>query len=167
MVTGDNENIFLNIFLYDSTNNLPTLRSYKKYVANPNKVNNIGIKGECPSRLDEVRTYNQDEPFIIGINGVDEITNNYITYHIDGINYKTNINTNETTFEVGIRTNIGSFENFTPTNDILYRDDTDVTIETGDITNSILIERKEISVFSSFYNLARLNEPQDSEIYFN
>jgi len=63
----------------------------------PQELEFIVITGLTSSKLEEVRTYNLNEPYKVGVKGVTNITNDFIEYKINDIEYKTYINNSVTT----------------------------------------------------------------------
>lgn len=60
----------------------------------------VSITGLTTSRLNEVKTYNSSEPYKVGVNGVTNITNEFIEYTIDDIKYRTFLSDGLTTFQL-------------------------------------------------------------------
>jgi hypothetical protein len=63
------------------------------------------IEGTTSHKLDKIKTYKRDTPYVEGVNGVKLIERDddgnilNVTYIIEGIEYTTNVNTLETTFK--------------------------------------------------------------------
>lgn len=57
----------------------------------------------CPSRLEEVRSYNKENPYPIGLidgSGIVKIEGDLIYYKVDHINYVSSLSTGETTYSI-------------------------------------------------------------------
>jgi len=115
---------------------------------------NIFITGTTESRLNEVRTYNFNEPYKIGVKGVTGITSEYIEYIIGGIYYKTFLSSNTTYFE------------FTKTSDILDQkiiiaDNNSIAIDVKKTLNAMVIDRSNISVYNYFNKINNCSSLDD------
>lgn len=58
------------------------------------------------SRLDECKSFDINNPYVVGVNGVTNIKDDIITYKLDDITFKTNIKTNETFCEITTNTDM-------------------------------------------------------------
>ncbi len=58
----------------------------------------ITVTGTANSRLNEIRSYDINRPFIEGLNGVLNVFDDLVVYQIDGITYRTVISSGATTY---------------------------------------------------------------------
>jgi hypothetical protein len=135
------------------------------------------ISGFTSNKLDLVSGYDSDRPYIVGLNGVTNITYNNlneiqsVSYTIDEINYVTNFDRDKTT---KFYTNY-SGENFEPqvvgnnlqnTFDIKEESKMKLVFPTK-VTNDLFIERMEISVFERHSRLSNIKGVDQLEDYKN
>lgn len=120
------------------------------------------VQGTTTSRLDEVRTYNKAQPYVVGVNGVTEVSDDEVSYVIDGIVFTTQISSGDTFFAFGVAglTNANS-ESYAVVKD--ERDDYTTKTPTQ---NNIFVERNEMSVFNNIYKLSRVDSLDDFKLYF-
>lgn len=122
-----------------------------------------GVQGTTTSRLDEVRTYNKTTPYMVGVNGVTEVTATDVTYIIDGITFSTVLATGITTYSFGGDSGLGNANTVTHN---LIKDEQENYTEKLPVVNHIFVERNEISVFSQLYKLGRVDTLDDLAFYF-
>ena len=120
------------------------------------------VTGITESRLEEVRTYNLQQPYIIGINGVQTVTNTEVVYALDGVTYTTSLIDTTTTYSLGLVSAAQALQIH-----FLYRDERDVFIDKQETQGDILMERAEMSVFDSMIRIAGVNSLDDLTDYFN
>ena len=133
---------------------------------NPNTINNnnIFITGSTESMLDEIRTYDQTNPYQIGVNGVINLTRNpttleytQVVYNLNDIIYTTNLINNTTTY---IYT--GSTTNNYNDNFLYKKDDLLINInEKPRINNYINVDRQEYSVLDKVIKINKTVNLQD------
>lgn len=133
---------------------------------NPNTTNNnnIFITGSTEPMLDEIRSYDQSNPYQIGVNGVIDVTRNPTTleytqvkYNLNDIIYTTNFLTNTTTY---IYT--GSTANNYNDNFLYKKDDLLLNINKKPrINNYINVERQEYSVLDKIIKINKTVNLQD------
>lgn len=119
------------------------------------------VTGTTESRLEEVRTYNLQQPFIAGINGVQSVTETEIVYSLEGITYTTSLEDGTTTYSLGIVSNDKALVTH-----FLYRDERDVFIDKHPTRADILMERSEMSIFDNLLRIAAVNSLDDLTDYF-
>jgi len=125
------------------------------------------------SKLNDIRGYDPNEPFKVGVNGVTEINDTYIAYTIDGIEYTTTYSGNtktptpiETTYTtIGDTTSNGIDNN--SKNLFIYKDEKQPYIERGKETNTIFLERSPIAINDFFFKLNHINTADDFATYFS
>jgi hypothetical protein len=120
------------------------------------------VSGVTESRLDEVRTYDFQAPYQVGVNGVRTIEDTVIVYVIDGITYTTDTVDGTTVYTLGLTTTKQVLGNF-----YFYRDERDVFIDRDPTISDLLMERRELAVFDSLLRLATVNSLDDLTDYFN
>lgn len=120
------------------------------------------VQGTTNSRLDEVRTYNKSQPYIVGVNGVTEVSNVQVSYAIDGILFTTNLLTDVTEFAFGV----AGLTNANSENYAVVKDERDSYTTKTPTQNNIFIERNEMSVFNNIYKLSRVDSLDDFKLYF-
>lgn len=131
---------------------------------NPPDISNTSnaVSGYTSNRLSEIRTFNYQRPYQIGINGVTNITYNpdssinSVYYVINGINYITDLTTNTTIYSY---TATGISDN-TPFS--LIKDDNYLTLDDEvQVDNLISIERPTINVLDPHYRTQNINNLAD------
>lgn len=131
--------------------------------------NSQQITGLTESRLLEVKTYDKQQPYKIGVNGVTDILYNpsngtyyKIYYTIDNIDYITDLNTNTTSYSYYTR----GFDSTNSNNHSVIKKDKYLGLNQEiEVNNLINIERLEISVFDPHYRMIGLNSLNDIESY--
>ena len=113
---------------------------------------NVTLTGLTSSRLKEVITYSGE--YKVGVNGVNVVTNDYIIYNIDGINYVTYLDTNLTIYTATKASNEFERQN-------ILRDDNSVSIDIKKTLNAFLIERSNISVYDYFNKINNCDKLDD------
>lgn len=119
------------------------------------------VTGVTDSRLDEVRTYNNQQPYIVGVNGVTTVTATEIVYVIDGVTFATGLTDGVTTYSLGLVPPGQALGNY-----FLYRNERDVFIDKHPTVRDILMLRSEMSVFDPMLRIATVNSLDDLEDYF-
>ncbi len=123
------------------------------------------ITGVTGSRLDEVKTTSIAEPFIVGVNGVIDINDESISYLLDGIRYVTNLGDESTVYEIGFNT-LPGLNPLNAGNIALYRNENDIFVDMHPTESDVFVERGEFSVLEHLYQLARVRELNDVELFF-
>lgn len=59
----------------------------------------VEVKGVTTEKLEKVRSFDINQPYIVGVNGVISIVGSIVKYSIDGIIYETNLTNLATTFQ--------------------------------------------------------------------
>jgi hypothetical protein len=103
----------------------------------------ILVTGLTVSRLDEVKTYNPNQPYKVGINGVTNVTSEFIEYTIGDVEYKTFLPFGMTTYKVLKEQSV--FEN----QPVIWNADS-VFVDIKKTLNAMIIERSNISVYEYF-----------------
>lgn len=127
------------------------------------------ITGETSSRLSEVKTYDIQQPYKLGVNGVTDIEFNPVNgsyskiyYTIDNIDYITDIINNKTIYSY----TSNGFDSTNSDNYSLIKNDKYLNLNQEiELNNLINIERLEISVFDPHYRLLNINNLNDIESY--
>jgi hypothetical protein len=133
-----------------SLNNVSTLYDEN----NEQNVNTITITGLTSSRLEEVKSYDQNEPYKINVKGVKKVTNEFIEYVIDDVNYKTFLSDGLTIFSVIKETQI--FEK----KPVLWNGDS-VFIDIKKTLNAMVIDRNNIPVYEYFNKINNCDNLDD------
>ena len=120
------------------------------------------VTGTTDSRLDEVRTYNTQQPYIIGANGVLTVTATEVVYAIDGVTFTTSLADGTTTYSLGLVPLAQALGTH-----FLYRDERDVFIDKHPTERDILMLRSEMSAFDPMLRIATVNSLDDLTDYFN
>lgn len=120
------------------------------------------VQGTTNSRLDEVRTYNKSQPYIVGVNGVTEVSDVQVSYAIDGILFTTNLSTGITGFAFGV----AGLTNANSESYAVVKDERDAYTTKTPTQNNIFIERNEMSIFNNIYKLSRVDSLDDFKLYF-
>jgi len=103
----------------------------------------ILVTGLTKSRLDEVKTYNPNVPYKVGVNGVTRVTSDFIEYTIGDVKYKTFLPFGMTTYQVLKEQNV--FEK----QPVIWNADS-VFIDIKKTLNAMIIERSNISIYEYF-----------------
>lgn len=131
------------------------------------------ITGTAESRLNDVRGYDNETPYKVDVNGVVIITNEYIGYKIDNIEYTTyytgdliNLVPTKTIYKTqGSRTYTNGVDDKS-VNHFIYKDEKNSFIERGKISNDIFLERNPIAVNDYYFRLNHINSADDFINYF-
>jgi hypothetical protein len=121
-----------------------------------------GVQGTTTSRLDEVRTYNKSQPYVVGVNGVSEVHDDEVSYVIDGIVFTTRLSTGETFYAFGV----AGLTNANSESYAVIKDERDDYTSKTPTQNNIFVERNEMSVFNNIYKLSRVDSLDDFNLYF-
>jgi hypothetical protein len=120
----------------------------------PIELEPITITGITKSRLNEVKTYNPSVPYKINVNGVFNITSQFIEYSIDNIKYKTYLSDGLTTYSV-VKF-IETFDN----QPVIWNADS-VFIDIKKTLNAMVIDRGNISVYDYLNKINNCDELDD------
>jgi hypothetical protein len=112
------------------------------------------ITGLTVSRLNEVRTYNSNMPYKINVNGVTNITSDFIEYTIDDILYKTFLSDELTTYQVLKQQDV--FDN----QSVIWNADS-VFVDIKKTLNAMVIDRNNISVYDYINKINNCDELDD------
>lgn len=115
---------------------------------------NVTISGLTSSRLEEVKTYNTQNPYKVGINGVTTITSDYIEYVIDDVNYITYLEDNLTIFKLTKLTNELEKQN-------IIANDNSVSIDIKKTLNAMVVDRSNVSVYDYFNKINNCSSLDD------
>lgn len=115
----------------------------------------ILVTGITENKLSSVRSFDLNNPYEIGVNGVTNINGNIITYIIGDITYQTNIDNLTTSFSF-ISNDINYINN-----NFIYEENNIGDIDKPLIDNSIFIERSDISVIESFNKMKQITGVDD------
>lgn len=132
---GKTNNIKLQITSTDSNLGLFTEVGEEKNIGS----GNLTITGTTTSKLESVKTFDYQNPYKIGVNGVTDITPTFTAYTINQINYVTD-SSGKTTFSL-IKPN----ENYVSTNNI-FEEEYLKQAFLPNLDNQINIDRQNISV---------------------
>lgn len=110
------------------------------------------VTGYTSSRLKYVETYAGG--YKVGVNGVTEVNNEYVSYEIDGITYLTYLDTGVTLYGFGKPTN-----EFSP--QAILNDDNSVSIDVKKTLNGLIIDRSNISIYEYFNKMNNCNNLDD------
>jgi hypothetical protein len=129
------------------------------------------ITGFTSNKLDVIRTYNVNNPFQVGVNGVTSVSTNNVTYTIGNINYSTELNGN---FLTTFSTNASGYD-FNPYIVFPNRQNTfDIKEEAKmglvfppKVSNELFIERQSTAVFERHSRLSEINNFGELENYRN
>ena len=113
-----------------------SLRAYNP----PTELEFVLITGITKSRLNEVKTYKANLPYKLNVNGVFNITNEFIEYSIDNIKYKTYLSDGLTTYSVAKLKEV--FDN----QPVIWNADS-VFIDIKKTLNAMVIDRGNISIY--------------------
>jgi hypothetical protein len=119
------------------------------------------VSGVTESKLEQVRSYNLNTPYEVGVNGVTEVTAEHVVYVIDSITYTTVLADGYTTYSFGTT---GLTRDNSISNHIVKRESDMFTAKHKTI-NNISIDRSEISVFETMYRIANINTLDDFNTY--
>ena len=132
------------------TDNISTLRTYNP----PTELEFIIITGITKSRLEEVKTYDSNASYKLGVKGVFNITNEFIEYSIENTRYKTYLSDGLTTYSITkLKEN---FEN----QPVIWNADS-VFIDIKKTLNAMVIDRGNISIYDYFNKINNCDELDD------
>lgn len=168
--SGLTNNINLNLFLTEKFTLMGVMDSDLTSEANNiyNNINNI-VTGYTENRLSEIKTFDFQQPYKLGLNGITNIIYtvdgkyNIIYYTIDGINYITDIiNKNITVYSYvarGIDSIVG--DTFS-----LIRSDRYINLYQKPTTKSYInVEREQLSVLDNHYRIKNIKNIGDLITY--
>jgi hypothetical protein len=112
------------------------------------------LTGLTVSRLDEVKTYNPNQPYKVGINGVTNVTSEFIEYRIGDVEYKTFLPFGMTTYKVLKEQSV--FEN----QPVIWNADS-VFVDIKKTLNAMVIDRSNISIYEYFNKINNCAELDD------
>lgn len=127
------------------------------------------VTGTTTHRLDVIKTYDINEPYKVGVNGVTSVIEDNgkiseVSYTIDGINYTT-------TFITGGETNTTFSYSPSPLQEddyfVFKNEVTMGVVFSPKIEEELFIDRKPISVFDSQIRLSNIDTMEDLERYNN
>jgi hypothetical protein len=114
----------------------------------------VNLSGICKSRLEEVRSYNLNIPYKVGVNGVTVVNTDFIEYTIDNISYKTFLADNLTIFTAKKNQQILDYQ------PLIWNADS-VFIDIKKTLNAMVIERGNISVYDFLNKINNCDELDD------
>ena len=121
----------------------------------------VTITGTTDNKLSEVRGFDYNNPFTIGVNGVTEVTSEYIKYTIGNINYITKLGDLSTTFSFKDTRNEYKINNFIST-------DANLTyVDKVDVQDCVFIERESVSVIEYFSKLRQIGSVSEIATFNN
>lgn len=126
--------------------------------------NNYLLTGSTTNRLSEIKTYNRNEPYKVGINGVTlYVKDEYVEYVLDGISYRTIFDNNlTTTYYFGVN----GLNNLNSENYNLFKDDKKQFDDPFIEKNEINIDRINIPVFQQMLKLGNIDSIDDFNLFF-
>jgi hypothetical protein len=110
------------------------------------------ITGYTTSKLKNVITYTGE--YKVGVNGVTEVNNEYVSYVINDITYLTYLDTGITLYGFGKLTNEFSLQ-------AILKDDNSVSIDVKKTLNALIIDRSNVSVYEYFNKMNNCNNLDD------
>lgn len=152
------ENLTFNVILTQDLKNLGLALDVNEDSTTIKQAHSLKYKGE--SKLDKVRSYDFNEPYILGVNGVFYMEGDIIKYHVDGVEYETNLVTDETNIIV-------NYTDESPENNNFIRVDDMLGLVDKPTYNSIDIEREQFSVIESFGKLQQIRNLNEFESFGN
>ncbi len=162
--TGDSVNYYLSLYInetfslggiYDEVDNL--YDGISQDIGIPQF-----ITGVTDNRLNEVKIMGSNTPYMIGVNGVTNITSDNngkvisISYTIDGISFNTNLNDNNSTTYSFTSNGIIGTNNF-----LTKRESLIGIVEPIKVKSYIKIVREEYSVYDNNYRLSSIGSLND------
>lgn len=121
----------------------------------------VSITGFTDSKLNTVRSYDFNNLYVVGVNGVTFVASNFISYTINGINYTTYLSDLTTIFQFTTTRNYYTNFNYIGEDNLInYVDETQ-------IDNEISIERQQISVIENFSKLRQVSTVEDFTTFGN
>jgi hypothetical protein len=137
------------------------------------------VTGYTTNKLDIVKTFSRSQPYILGVNGVNNITYSdpinltgitSVSYIIDDVSYTTRLSDLQTIFSVN-----GTGNDFEP---YLNQQNGQNTFDIKEeykmnlvfppkVTNDLFIERMELAVFEKHSRLSGIKNLENLEIYRN
>lgn len=119
------------------------------------------VTGVTENRLEEIRSYNIQMPYIVGVNGVLSVEEDTVVYQLDGITYTTTIEDGTTTYSFGY---VGLTQALNT--HFFYRNEHDVFIDKKPTKSDIIMQRSEKSVFDPMLIMATVNSLDDLADFF-
>lgn len=117
------------------------------------------ITGFTDSKLEDIRTFDPNKPYKVGINGVTYVDDDKVEYSIDDVSYVTLFDVNETT-------TFSSPLSDPPTifNDrVAVFDDSNPFGDKKETESYINIDRNNYSVFEKLFKLSKITKLSDFE----
>lgn len=117
----------------------------------------ITVTGKTNNYLDLARTYDPNNPYVVGVNGVTAyVPDEYIEYNVDGIIFY------RTLFDDDLTTTFsctGATINYDDT--LIVGDESNSFAANSSIESFINIDRNNYSIFENFYKLSQINNLSD------
>lgn len=158
-ITGNT--VALNVLLENKTVGIDFYSDLSEDITMSAQTISVNITGYTDSKLSAVRSYSFNNPYIVGVNGVTQVTVSSIFYNINDINYVTNLSDLTTTFQFSTVRNFYVNHNYIAEENLMnYVDETQ-------IDNEILIERQIISVIENFSKLRQISTVEDFSTFSN
>ena len=149
-----NDNLIFNIIL---TQNSRSLGLSSSEDISDNVLISNGVIYDTDSRLGEIISFDVDNPYIVGVNGVTSIKDNIIKYTINEDEYTTDLNTNKT--KVIKKFKITNYKN----KNIFYGNKIGLDNKVKSL-NTVNIDRNNLSVIDKFSKLKNVSSVIDVEL---
>jgi len=117
------------------------------------------ITGFTESKLEVIKTFNPDEPYKVGVNGVTYLDDDKIEYTIDSINYVTLFDIDETTTFTSPLSDPPTIFN----DRVAVFDDSNPFSDKKETESYINIDRNNYSVFEKLFKLSKVTKLSDFE----
>lgn len=144
-LTQDIKNLGLSFDLNEDLNTTPVNK----------RVSYVGVEN-----LKAVRSFDFNTPYVVGVNGVTGVTEDEITYLIDGIKHTTNLTTNLTSKVVEYQQQVYTNNNFIRTDDA-------IGLIEKPVLDTIEIERNPIGIIETFGKLRQIKNVDEFSDFGN
>lgn len=122
---------------------------------------NVTVTGETSNKLDMVRSWDYNETYKVGHNGVTEATGTYVSYKIDNINYTTYLNDLKTIFSFTTEREVYTKNNF------VHEDLNLGKVDKVEVKDLVQIERQAISIIERVSRLRQVNTVEEFNNFGN
>lgn len=125
------------------------------------KVVSTKVKSKGTSKLQNVRSFDFNDPYKVGVNGVIEVGAEIIKYVIDDVIYETNKVTGDTSIEIINHDTIYDKVNF-------IRNENSIGLsDKVNFENNVNIDRPSISVIENFSKIQQIGNPEELKTFYN
>lgn len=156
-LTGDTVNF--TVFLTQTYNNLGLQENVG--ISQDNATSIVILSGYTSDKLNSIKSFDFLNPYKEGVNGVTKVTETYVEYTIDDINYKTNFSDQSTTFSFITEREIINGNSF------IGNDDSFGLIDKVQVNSDVNIIRPNNSIIEVVSKLQQISTTSEIDLFGN